>query len=87
MLTGDQIRAARRLAGIPTQSDLAKLAGVGRATVERAEQSGASLPAMGVDAMAKIVGALEGAGVVFDLPAGASLAGGLGMRLANRKPV
>lgn len=65
MLTGDQIAAARRLAGIRTQADLATAAGVSRPTVERAEAVRGAIPAMGTTAMGKIVRALESSGVQF----------------------
>ena len=84
VLTGNQIAAGRRLAGIGTQEDLAKLAGVSRPTVERAEGARDALPPMRMDQMVRIVRALEGAGVEFFLPPGTALAGGLGMRLKRR---
>jgi transcriptional regulator with XRE-family HTH domain len=79
MLTGDQIAAARRLAGIRTQADLATAAGVSRPTVERAERAKGEIPGMGTGAMRKIIQALEAAGVTFHLEGG-SLAGNVGMR-------
>jgi len=85
MLTGDQIAAARRLSGIGTQADLAKAAGVSRPTIERAEKARGAIPGMGTDAMAKIVVALEAAGMEFYLDHGNSLAGGVGMRQRTRK--
>ena len=81
MLTGDQIAAARRLAGIRSQAELAVAAGVSRPTVERAEAARALIPSMNCDAMARIVRALEAAGVLFHLREGDPLAGGVGMRL------
>ena len=81
MLTGDQIAAARRLAGIRTQADLAVAAGVSRPTVERAERARDIIPGMGTEAMTGIVRALEAAGIEFYLEHGASLAGGVGMRV------
>jgi transcriptional regulator with XRE-family HTH domain len=80
MLTGDQIAAARRLAGIRSQADLAAAAGVSRPTVERAETARRLIPSMNVEAMARIVRALEAAGIEFYLESGASLAGGVGIR-------
>lgn len=80
MLTGDQIAAARRLAGFRTQADLAKAARLGRATIERAEAAKAELPTMNVAGMAAVVSALEAAGVQFYLTEGSSLVGGIGMR-------
>ena len=87
MLTGDQIAAARRLAGIRTQADLAAAAGVSRPTVERAEGAKGAIPGMGTAAMAAIVRALEAAGVEFHLDGGASLAGGVGMRLSAKSSI
>ena len=83
MLTGDQVAAGRRLAGIRSQADLAALAGVSRPTVERAEAARALIPSMNCEAMVRIIRALESKGVVFYLSAGQTLAGGVGMRLAN----
>jgi len=80
MLTGDQIAAARRLAGIRSQAELAVAAGVSRPTVERAEAARALIPSMNADALTRIIRALEAAGVEFYLDAGASVVGGVGMR-------
>ncbi len=80
MLTGDQIAAARRLAGIRSQAELAGLAGVSRPTVERAEAARNLIPSMNADAMARIIRALEAAGIEFHLAGGDSLAGNVGMR-------
>lgn len=85
MLTGNQIAAARRMAGFTTQSALAAAASVSRITVARAEAAKDELPAIGVDALAKIVRALEAAGVEFGLDFGSSLVGGLSMR-KRRQP-
>ncbi len=83
MLTGDQIAAGRRLAGIRSQAELAIVAGVSRPTVERAEAARALIPSMNCDAMARIIRALEAAGVVFSLVPGRSLAGGIGIGLLD----
>lgn len=80
MLTGRQIAAARVLAGIRSQGDLARLVGVGRATIERAEQAKDRYPSTGADTLAAIVRVIESYGVEFYLADGASLAGGVGMR-------
>jgi len=87
MLTGDQIAAARRLAGIRSQAELAVAAGVSRPTVERAEAARALIPSMNCDAMARIIRALEGAGVVFYLRPGDGLAGGVGMHVRGQGEV
>jgi transcriptional regulator with XRE-family HTH domain len=81
MLTGDQIAAARRLAGIRSQAELAAAAGVSRPTVERAEAARGLIPSMNAEAMSRIIRALEAAGIAFHLEGGASLAGEVGMRL------
>lgn len=83
MLTGNQIAAARALAGFNSQLALAKAADVSRPTIERAEGARNEIPGMGTDAMAKIVRALERAGVEFYLDGG-SLAGGIGIRLRSQ---
>jgi transcriptional regulator with XRE-family HTH domain len=80
MLTGNQIASARRLAGFSTQSALAAASAVSRVTIARAEARKDELPEIGVDAMAKLVRALEAAGVEFRLDGGRSLIGGLSMR-------
>lgn len=85
MLTGDQIAAARRLAGLRSQAELAAAAGVSRPTIERAEAARGLIPSMNCDAMARVIRALEAAGVVFFLRPGESLAGAVGMQL--RVPV
>lgn len=80
MLTGHQIAAARRLAGFDSQEVFAKAAGISEPTLARAEASKRTLPSMGVTAMAKIVAALEAAGIEFTLEPGRSLNGGVSMR-------
>ena len=86
MLTGDQIAAARRLAGFASQRLLADAAAVSEPTVARAEAAKRDVPRMGTDAMAKIVRALEAAGIEFSVQPGVSLAGGVGMRMSGPKP-
>lgn len=80
MLTGNQIRAARQLAGMRRQDQLAKAAGLGVATVQRAEKAGNEIPSIAAINLADIVRALEQAGIVFEL-ADASLAGGVTFRM------
>lgn len=79
MLTGDQIAAARRMAGFHTQKQLSAASGVSQPTIARAEKAGANFPTMASDSMADIISAVEKAGVIFTLAPGASLAGGMGM--------
>lgn len=62
MTTSAQIRAARSLMGA-SQPDIAKAAGVSVSTLKRAE--GTIQPPASDDAVAKIVSALEAAGVIF----------------------
>ncbi len=81
MLTGNQIRDARRKAGINTQAKLALAAGLSRPTIERAEQAREEIPDMQIAAMKKIVSALLAAGVEFELPRGESPIGGLIIRM------
>ncbi|WP_140886557.1 helix-turn-helix domain-containing protein [Muricoccus nepalensis] len=80
MLTGNQIAAARRLAGFNSQKAFAEVAGVSKPTVERAEGAGPALPNLKTEQMARIVQALEGAGVEFFLVPGASLVGGASIK-------
>jgi len=77
MLTGDQIAAARRMAGFHTQKALAAASGVSQPTIARAEMARAKFPKMASDALADIIKALEAAGVEFTLTPGMSLAGDL----------
>lgn len=80
MLTGTQIRSARLLAGFRRQEDLAKAAGLGVATIQRAEVAGDDVPTIAARGLADIVRALEKAGLVFELAGGKSLAGGVTFR-------
>ncbi|MBB3268298.1 transcriptional regulator with XRE-family HTH domain [Azospirillum sp. OGB3] len=79
MLTGNQIRAARQLAGMRRQDQLGKAAKLGVATIQRAEKAGDEIPSIAANNMADIVRALEVAGIVFEL-SGGSLAGGVTFR-------
>lgn len=85
MLTGDQIAAARKLAGIKTRDELAAKANVGVATVARAEAARAQVPGMNTEPLSKIIQALEAAGVEFFTREGGSLVGDVGMRLRSTK--
>jgi transcriptional regulator with XRE-family HTH domain len=77
MLTGNQLRHARQLAGFKAQADLAKLSGVSRSTIARAELSGDAFPKIEMEAMIRLMRAIEAEGVGWKLPDGASPAGGL----------
>lgn len=79
MLTGNQIRAARQLAGMRRQDQLAAAAKLGVATIQRAEKAGDQIPPIAAPGMAAIVRALEQADIVFEL-SGGSLAGGVTFR-------
>lgn len=80
MLTGNQIRAARQLAGLRRQDELALRSGLSTPTIQRAEAAGDEVPTIAAKGLADIVRALETAGIVFELSAGASLAGGVTFR-------
>lgn len=84
MLTGDQISAARKLAGLARQEDLADLTGLGIATIQRAESAGKDIPGMNTTKMAAIVRALESKGVAFMADGSVSLVGGVSMRLKRK---
>ena len=73
-----QIRAARVLLGL-SQQDLAKLSGIGLATLKRIEGAGAELTGT-AQTMARIQRALEAAGVIFLDEEGNA---GPGVRLRN----
>ena len=78
MILASQIRAARALLGL-SQSDLAKLAGLGSASVKRIEA--ASRIRGAAETLWKIQSALEAAGVEFIPAEGAK---GPGVRLRQR---
>lgn len=78
MIGGSQIRAARALLRWSTK-DLAERAGVGIATVHRAEAVD-DMPGMNVRTLSKLKQAFESAGVIF-LDAGDNRDGGPGVRL------
>jgi transcriptional regulator with XRE-family HTH domain len=79
MITSDQCRAARILAGL-SAAELAKHAGVGIATVKRFESGQPVQPAT-TEAIAM---ALTSAGITFIAAGGRSLNGGEGVRLKSR---
>ena len=79
MITSDQCRAARILAGL-SAAELAEQAGVGIATIKRFESGQPVQPAT-VEA---IVAALTSAGIAFIAAGGRSLHGGEGVRLKPR---
>jgi transcriptional regulator with XRE-family HTH domain len=63
MITAHQIRAARALLGID-QRRLGELAGISLATIERMESCGSQVRGI-VDSLAKVIAALENAGIEF----------------------
>lgn len=76
MITSDQCRAARILAGL-SAVELASRAGVGIATIKRFESGQPVQPAT-IDA---VTSALVAAGISFIAAGGRSLQGGEGVRL------
>jgi len=76
--TGNQIKAARALAGI-NQEQLAELASVNVNTIRNMEGRGGEMLVSGLDTVMKVQTALEGAGVQFIPENG----GGAGVRLAK----
>ena len=81
MLTGAQLRAARALLGID-QKTLADQAGVSLPTVQRMESS-PGIVRGGVDTLAKIVTALDRAGIELIGDSAQSYGRGRGVRLKN----
>ena len=62
LTTGNQLRAARALAGLE-QDQLAKLAGLNTSTISEMEAKAAGVLTSGVDTLHRIVRALEAVGV------------------------
>ena len=81
MLTGAQLRAARALLGID-QKTLADQAGVSLPTVQRMEASPGIVRGV-VDTLAKIVAALDRAGIELIGDSAQSYGCGRGVRLKN----
>lgn len=79
MITAQQMRAARALAGID-QRTLAERAGVSLPTIQRMEASDGVVRGV-VDTLVKVVRALEEAGVEVIGEGQASTGGGRGVRL------
>ncbi len=79
LISGNQIKAARALAGIE-QQELAQIAGVNVNTVRNMEKSADGIVKVRLDTLMKVAAALESAGVEFVSENG----GGPGVRL--RKP-
>lgn len=83
MITAGQMRAARALLRID-QRQLASMAGVSLPTIQRMEASDGQVRGV-VDTLAKVVEALEAAGIELIGENTVSQAGGRGVRL--REPV
>jgi transcriptional regulator with XRE-family HTH domain len=81
MITADQCRAARIMAGL-SALELAKKAGVGIATIKRFE-SGLAVQPSTVEA---VVAAFTDAGIAFIAAGDRSLEGGEGVRIAPISP-
>ncbi|MCA1971542.1 MAG: helix-turn-helix domain-containing protein [Caenispirillum sp.] len=84
MITGPQMRAARALLGLD-QKTLADLAGLSVQTIQRMEASSGNVRGV-VDSLAKVVAALEFAGVELLGEGSTSTAGGRGVRLKSPPP-
>lgn len=80
MLNGNTVACSRLLSGIGTQRALATMAGVSILVVRHAEAAKEHVAKMNVRSMARIVAALEAAGIEFTLEPGRSLNGGVSMR-------
>ena len=81
MITAAQLRAARALAGLD-QRGLAELSGLSLPTIQRMETS-EDLIRGNVDSLAKLVAALEKAGVEVINDGAVSQGGGRGVRLSK----
>ncbi|RFP59547.1 XRE family transcriptional regulator [Luteimonas weifangensis] len=79
MITAAQMRAARALLGID-QRQLAHLAGVSLPTIQRMEASSGQVRGT-VDTLAKVVAALDAAGIELIGERASSHGGGRGVRL------
>ncbi|RMF09578.1 MAG: helix-turn-helix domain-containing protein [Alphaproteobacteria bacterium] len=84
MITGPQMRAARALLGID-QRTLAELSGLSVPTIQRMEASAGNVRGV-VDSLAKVVTALELAGVELIGEGASSTTGGRGVRLKSPHP-
>lgn len=84
MITANQLRAARALAGLD-QRKLAELAGLSVPTIQRMEASGGVIRG-NVDSLMKLVAALGAAGVELIGEGETSSAGGRGVRLKYAQP-
>lgn len=83
MITSNQLRAARALAGLD-QRELAKLAGVSLPTIQRMESSPGNVRGV-IDSLTKVIDALERAGIELINDNATSQGGGRGVRLREAK--
>ena len=84
MITSGQLRAARALLGVD-QRELAEIAGLSVPTIQRMEASDGVIRG-NVDSLMKLIGALEGAGIILINDGSPSSEGGRGIRLkASRR--
>ena len=81
MLTAKQLRAARALLGIDQQT-LADLAGVSLPTIQRMEASRGNVRGV-IDTLAKVIEALDAAGLELIADNAKSEAGGRGVRFKS----
>ena len=81
LTTGNQLKAARALAGI-NQTELSERAGVNVNTIRNMEGRGAETLVSGLDTVRKVQFALEALGVIF-LDEGETTKGGPGVRLSG----
>jgi len=81
LTTGNQLKAARALAGV-NQTELSEKARVNVNTIRNMEGRGAETLVSGLDTVRKVQSALEAAGVIF-LDDGETATGGPGVRLAR----
>jgi len=83
MITSNQLRAARALAGLD-QKELARLSGVSLPTIQRMESSGGNVRGV-IDTLTKVIEALDRAGVELISDNATSQGSGRGVRLRDAK--
>ena len=79
MITAAQLRASRALLGLD-QRQLAELSGLSVPTIQRMEASEGVIRG-NVDSLMKLIGALDGAGILLIAEGDSSPEGGRGVRL------
>lgn len=83
MITSNQLRAARALAGLD-QKTLAQLSGVSLPTIQRMESSDGNVRGV-IDTLTKIIDALDRAGIELISDNATSQGSGRGVRLREAK--